>query len=564
MKRANCSKIDQAGLLGCQCIVQQASLWLFNRFTMQLIQRQSFSHIMAQKIVKLFVLSILLTACKPSEQPLADTNPAPPVAANNADSSQPVATVNDTAEPEQALSLEELESKLGLKVMTEAWSGDLDGMMQRRVVRVLTVYGLGRYYIADAREQGFAVETMRAFEQSINLGKTPDEHVYVVFIPVNREQLLPGLLEGRGDIVVAGWTITPERQEKVDFSIPVSKPVQEILVTGPSAAELETVNDLSGKTVHVRESSSYYESLQALSERLVSAGLPPVDIQPISELLEDEDLLEMVAGGLLPWAVVDDYKAGVFEDVFPKAVIRRDLVLRDGGHIAYAFRKNSPQFAAALNAHVKNYRAGSLHGNILFNRYVRDYKWVENALDAESYGRFEQVAELFKKYGEQYGMDALLVAAQGYQESRLDQSVRSDAGAIGIMQLLPSTAADSKVGIPDISTEEPNIHAGVKYVQFLRSHYFSDPAIDQLNQTLLAMAAYNAGPNKISSLRKKAAAQGLDPNRWFGNVEVIAAKEIGRETVQYVANIYKYYVAYRLSAKQMTARKEERQREGLD
>jgi membrane-bound lytic murein transglycosylase MltF len=272
----------------------------------------------------------------------------------------------------------------------------------------------------------------------------------------------------------------------------------------------------------------------------------------------------MVSGGLLPWLVVDDYKADIFKDIFPKLVVRKDLVLREGGKIAYAFRKDSPQFTQAINAHAKNYAAGSLQGNILINRYLRDYKWVENSLEAEDFGRFEAVAQLFDQYGEQYGLDALLMAAQGYQESRLDQSVTSQAGAVGIMQLLPSTAADSNVGIPDISTPEANIHAGIKYMQFIRSKYFSDPAIDPLNQTLLAMASYNAGPNKISELRKKAAAQGLDPNRWFGNVEVIAAKEIGRETVRYVANIYKYYVAYRMAAVQMTARKEAREREGIN
>lgn len=460
--------------------------------------------------------------------------------------------------------LAELESKLGLKVLTEAWTGDLEGMIERRVIRVLTVYGLGRYFIEDAREQGFAVETMKAFEATLNEGRKSYEHVHVVFIPVSRDQLLPGLLEGRGDIIVAGWTITPERQEQVDFTNPLSKPLREILVTGPSAPPLNSLEDLAGQTVHARESSSYFSSLQSASEKLEQAGLEPIDIQPISELLEDEDLLEMVSGGLLPWVVVDDFKAEIFKDVFPKLTLRADLVFREGGQIGYAFRKNSPQFADALNAHVKNYRQGSLQGNILFNRYVRDYQWVENALDHEDFGRFEAVAAIFGKYGEQYAVDALLVAAQGYQESRLDQSVRSKAGAVGIMQLLPSTAADSSVGIPDISTAENNIHAGVKYLNHIRNEFFADLENDRLNQTLLAMASYNAGPNRIRELRKKAAAQGLDPNRWFGNVEVVAAREVGREPVQYVANIYKYYVAYRLAVVQMTARSQERQREGLE
>jgi membrane-bound lytic murein transglycosylase MltF len=261
--------------------------------------------------------------------------------------------------------------------------------------------------------------------------------------------------------------------------------------------------------------------------------------------------------------VIDDYKAQMFDGVFEKLQIRHDLVLREGAQIAYAFRPDSPGLAASLQEHMKNYRQGSLHGNILINRYVRDFKWVENALESENYGRFTAVADIFRKYGEQYGMDYLLLAAQGYQESRLDQSARSDAGAVGIMQLLPTTAADPQVGIPDITTPEPNIHAGVKYVNFLRSRYFSDPAIDPINQTLLAMAAYNAGPSRINSLRKKAEAQGLDPNKWFGNVEVVVAREVGREPVQYVANIYKYYVSYRMSIAQAEARRTAREKQGI-
>ena len=136
-----------------------------------------------------------------------------------------------------------------------------------------------------------------------------------------------------------------------------------------------------------------------------------------------------------------------------------------------------------------------------------------------------------------------LVAAQGYQESGLDQSARSGAGAIGIMQLLRSTAEDPNVGIPDIELAESNVHAGVKYLDFLRNRYFDEPEIDAFNRALFSFAAYNAGPARVRGLRRKAAEAGLDPNRWFFNVEHVAGKVIGRETVNYVANINKYYIA---------------------
>jgi membrane-bound lytic murein transglycosylase MltF len=154
------------------------------------------------------------------------------------------------------------------------------------------------------------------------------------------------------------------------------------------------------------------------------------------------------------------------------------------------------------------------------------------------------MASYFREYGERYDLDWLLLAAQGYQESRLNQDLRSPAGAVGVMQLLPSTAADPNVGIPNIEDLENNIHAGAKYLAFLRDRYFSDEAIDSLNQQLLSLAAYNAGPARVARLRREAADEGLDPNVWFRNVELIAARRIGRETVRYVNNIFKYYVAY--------------------
>ncbi len=272
----------------------------------------------------------------------------------------------------------------------------------------------------------------------------------------------------------------------------------------------------------------------------------------------------MVAVGLLPWVVVDDYKARLWAEVFDGLTLRNDIVFRSGSQFGWAIRKNSPQLAAALNEFNQSHKQGTLMGNILIKRYISEDYWTKNALNHSDYQRFVDLAALFQNYSTQYGFDYLMVAAQGYQESRLEQSARSSAGAIGIMQLLPSTAADPNVGIPDVSTAEANIHAGIKYLDFIRKRYFSDNDMDLFNQTLFAFAAYNAGPARVRGLRKKAQERGLDPNVWFDNVEVMAAREIGRETVQYVANIYKYYLAYSLSSYSQLQRADEARKKGLD
>jgi membrane-bound lytic murein transglycosylase MltF len=469
------------------------------------------------------------------------------------------------AADEQGLASPDEQQQPQFKLLSRRRTGDLDTMEQHRVIRVLTVYGLGRYFLDGPQEKGLTYELFKMFEDFINkrLGKK-QLRVHVVFIPVARDELIPGLIEGRGDIAAAGLTITAERDGLIDFTNPVSKELSEILVTGPSAPAIKTIDDLAGKKVYVRVSSSYRASLDQLNRRFMQEGKEEIVVVDVSEYLEDEDILEMVNAGLLDWAVVDDYKALIWADVFENLTVREDIVLRDGGKIAVAIRENSPKLMEALNEFFRSHRQGTLKGNILINRYLRDFDWATNALDAGDYKRFQDVVDIFRIYGEQYGVDYLMVAAQGYQESRLDQSARSRAGAVGIMQLLPSTAKDPNVGIPDITSVEPNIHAGVKYLNFIRTRYFSDPEIDRFNQTMFAFAAYNAGPARIRKLRDKAAQQGYNPNEWFDNVEVIAAKEVGQETVQYVANILKYYIAYRLSTQQQVQRAQERKNHGVD
>ncbi|MEH6633928.1 MAG: transporter substrate-binding domain-containing protein [Halioglobus sp.] len=443
--------------------------------------------------------------------------------------------------------------------------GDLDVMQAGRTIRVLTVYSVGRYYLDNAEEKGLVRESTKHFENFINKRfKRKHVRIHVVIIPVARNQLIPALLEGRGDIIHASLSITAERQELVDFSIPSTKPLSEVLITGPSASKLVSIDDLAGQTLFLRHSSSYRESVEELNERFRQKGKPPIIIQTVSELLEDDDLAEMVNAGLLPWAIIDDYKMQWWADAFPKLVVRNDIVFRSGAQMAWAFRKDSPLLKKTVNEFLKKNREGTLAGNVLKNRYIRDFDWASNALAQDDYLRFAKLKSIFQKYGERYGIEYLMIAAQGYQESRLDQSARSRSGAVGVMQIKPSTAGDSNVAIRDIHKVDANIHAGVKYLEFLRRHYFDDPEIDELNQILLALGAYNIGPTRMIKLRNSAAKRGYDRNVWFDNVELAAAREIGREPVQYVANIYKYYLAYKMSAALMLKRQAARDEIGIN
>ncbi len=286
--------------------------------------------------------------------------------------------------------------------------------------------------------------------------------------------------------------MTPERQKIVDFTDPTRRNVDEVVVTGPGAPAIASVDDLSGQDVFVRKSSSYYQSLLELNRKLEAAGKPPVSIQLAPENLEDEDLLEMVNAGLIPITVVDNYLADFWKQVFPDLNVHDDVAVRTGGTLAVAIRKGSPQLAAGLNAIIDKYGLGTAFGNMMEKRYLQSTKYVKNATSEAERRKFLQMVELFKKYSDQYGMDYLLMAAQGYQESQLDQSVKSKVGAIGVMQVMPATGQELKVG--DIRQLDANIHAGVKYMRFIVDQYYKDEPMTKLDKALFAFASYNAGP----------------------------------------------------------------------
>ena len=413
------------------------------------------------------------------------------------------------------------------------------------------------YFVDRGQQRGITYEALKKFETEINKKfKKKIIKVHVIFIPVSRDALIPALVEGRGDIAAANLTTTPGRLEKVDFSDPFLSDVKEIVVTGPGDPSIENIDDLAGKEIYVRTSSSYYESLQRLNKSFKRAGKRPVKIVAADEYLESEDILEMVNAGLIKMTIIDSHIGKFWEKIFENITLHPDIAINSGGQIAWAFRKNSPELKKVVNDFVRKNKKGTFFGNMMLNRYLKSTKWVKNSTAENELKKFRMMIDLFEKYAGKYDFDWLLVAAQAYQESGLDQSKKSHAGAIGVMQLLPSTARDPNVSIKDIEKLENNIHAGVKYLRFIRDRYFENEDMDNLNKTLFSFASYNAGPARIAQLRKQAAQKGLDPNEWFDNVELIAAREIGRETVQYVSNIYKYYIAYSQVMKQLEKKKQ--------
>ncbi len=434
-----------------------------------------------------------------------------------------------------------------IKKTVKRYKGDFSGMKKRGYIRVLVSYSKTNFFIEKGRIYGLEYELLKQYEAYINKRiKKRTKKIKLIFLPVHFSSLIPYVKNGLGDIAAAGLTITPQRKKMVTFTYPYLNNINEILVTNKNVKGIKSIYDLSGKTIYVRQKSSYISHLWNINGRLKSKHKKPVKIKVLPEVIGTEDILEMVNAGALKYTVADSHIAALWAKVLPNIKVHKNIVIHKGGKIAWAIRKNNPQLLKSLNAFIKRNKKGTTMGNILFTRYYKNTKWIKNPISPKERKKLAFYRKLFEKYGKRYNFTWYMIAAQAYQESQLNPNKKSPSGAIGIMQVLPRTASDKNVNIKNVRNVENNIHAGVKYLDYLRKTYFSDKKISPLDRVFFSWAAYNAGPNKINRLRALAKKRGLNPNRWFYNVEEIANEKIGRETVEYVSNITKYYIAYKL------------------
>ncbi len=487
---------------------------------------------------------LLLIACSKKEDA-----PAKREAATAAQTSQPVAAASSEDDPPSP------SNTMQLPLNFDKHTGDLDEMVKRKNIRALVMLNPVAFFYDQGRPHGIMYETMEDFQKFANQKlKLGNPGLKVTFLPVAPAQAEAALTSGMGDVIVNGVAITPEREKRVAFSTPIQTGVNQVIVSGPDFGTVAGVGDLSGKTVYVNPLTTYLQNLQKLNGELQKEGKPPIDIKLADKNLTDDDLTQMVHAGLLPATVTTTQRAGLWSKVFDNLRAQSAVPIATNVDMAMVMRQNNPQLKALLDEYISTHAAGTSFGNILMRRYLQNTKWVTNSTSGKDMERFLVTVDLFKKYAAEYDFDYLMLAAQGYQESMLQQDRKSRAGAVGIMQVQPKYAAAAPISIPNVNDADGNIHAGAKMMRNIADTYFNDPKLDPVNRTLMTFASYNAGPNRIARLRKEAAQMGLNPNVWFGNVELVAAKDIGQETVTYVGNIYKYYVAYKLALEQQQVR----------
>ena len=282
--------------------------------------------------------SLALVAAVAFSSGTALAQQTPPDAAAAA---QPTASGADVAADDEERALE---------IAIKPWKGDFQQMLERKRIRVLVPYGRTLYFNDKGAERGLSVENVRDFERYINRKYVKDKRpVMVLILPTTRDKLLSQVAAGMGDIAAGNLTVTEARRKTVDFVAPDDyRTVDELIVTGAGAPELKTIDDLSGKTVAARPTTSQYESLQALNRRFAAQKKRPITIQQLPVALEGEDILEMTNAGILDIVVVDDWMADLWAQVMPNIKVRKDLVVRDEGRTGWAIRKGSPGLHAAI------------------------------------------------------------------------------------------------------------------------------------------------------------------------------------------------------------------------
>lgn len=416
--------------------------------------------------------------------------------------------------------------------------GDLDAIKKRGSLRVLTRNNAVSYFLHQGNQRGFDYSLIKMFAQEQGLRLD-------IIVPADASDLLPWLSEGRGDVAAAQLSITPERLQTVNFSEPYLV-AAEVLIQPAGEPAITTLAGLAGKTIHVRKSSSYRSTLDALQ-------VPGLIIVDAPEEKETEQLIAMVGRKEIPLTVADSNIAAV--ELTYRSDVQPTLVLQAERKIGYGVRKENRALLAALDAFVKKHYRG-LEYNVLRKQYFENKKNIEtaHASDTRATGALSAYDELIKERSRQYGLDWRLMASQAYQESRFDPEAKSWVGALGLFQVMPATGKE--MGFVNLKDPDEGTHAGVKYMAKLIDQFEKDLPFKQ--RVRFALASYNAGRGHVEDARRLAKDQGLNPDKWFGNVEktmlLLADPKYskkarhgycrGEEPVKYVSEIQSRYDNY--------------------
>ena len=438
-------------------------------------------------------------------------------------------------------------------VESEIWTGTFEQMLQRGLIRVAVPYDRTIYVNDKGVPKGIAIEMSKAMQTWFtkqHAAELKGKALAIKLVPTQYADLLPSLTAGKADMVMGDLGLYQPSKNAHDYLLHHAyKLDREVLVSGPSAIAVTSPEDLAGQTIYGGRNTNFPATIQEINKGLRQKGKPPVNIVSPVGTLDGEDLLEMVDAGLIPFVIIGDWKAKLWQPIYKRMVIHDDIFTKDAGWIGYGVRSSNQDFSDAI----KGFIGSDGYDQALKAYREQDFKahmqGLKDPIEKSVWARFESMRPLFQKYGTQYNLDPLFIAALGFQETLLNQSAVSKVGAIGVMQLMPATG--KSLGVGDIHLLEPNIHAGADYMNQLITKYFPDAQFKGDNRALFAVASYNIGPNNVAKARDQAKEMGFDPNEWFGNVEFVATQRMGYEPMIYVRNVYKYFISYELKLKKI-------------
>ena len=413
--------------------------------------------------------------------------------------------------------------------------GGLDHILKTRYMRVLTTKNAYDYYIYQGRKRGIQYEMAMEFTKYLNSKYTKKGQLPIAFelIPVDFDQLIPMLQNGKGDFIAVGLTQTPERKKQIDFTTPYQL-VDDVIVTRKELSK----KDWKKQNFHVQENSSYEKALTSKN----------IKVENIDPNFNPADVMEFISLGKYDYTLVNSFWAENISKMFGNLVVIKTNEFRKRVPISWGVRKNHPKLKKELNAFLPKVAKGSFLGNIFGRKYFKNIGRIQAVNSNFKENKVSDHDDKFKKYGKKFGFDWRLLAAVSYQESRFDQSIVNQWGAIGMMQIKQMTANEPYINIKNVKgmdNLENNIHAGSKYLAWIKDRYFDkNKKMKEVDRIRMTLASYNAGPRRVQQAIEKARKMGLDPNIWFRNVELAMLERGYPEPVVYVSEINKHFVSF--------------------
>jgi membrane-bound lytic murein transglycosylase MltF len=389
---------------------------------------------------------------------------------------------------------------------------------------------------------GLEYQRLRAFGQYLNRNARDGRELRLKIIPKPKDQLVAALQKGEGDLVAPGELLDAHPGLGVSASVAIRSDVPLVVVGNRRNRHYQRVEDMSGRSLTLPVGSAVSDALRAANQQLLKNNKPPIVVEWADSSLAVEDVLEMVQAGIYPWTAVELPIAERWQKVMPGLRIERHLVVGEEGDMSWFVRRESSMLRASIDRFIKGYKAPGDQDSAFQRIYRRSYKVRNPTVNRTDRQRLERVRSVLQKHGELQDLDWLQLAAVAYKESTLNPAARGASGATGLMQITP--AAARSVGVGNIQALDNNVLAATRYMARIRREFFSSRQIAEAERMAFVLAAYNMGPQRVQGLRAEARRRGLNPNRWFFQVERVAMEQMGMGVVSYVNAVNKYYLAY--------------------